>query len=289
MPHIEPIIRPPAEANSVLIQVTTGCSSNSCTFCGAYMGKPFAIKENDEIQHDIRHAARRDPRARRVFLIDGDALVIPNKRLIPILGSIEKSFPSLNRIASYANGYNITARSDDELQELWHHKMRLAYIGLESGSEDILQHCKKRSRAEEMVQAVRRLEEAGIRSSVIVLVGLGGKEHSAEHVRETISALNRMQPRYLSFLSVMLIPGTPLYDAARAKTFTELNAHDFLRETRDIISGLELKKTIFRSDHASNYLMLEGRLPQDKTRLLTILDEALCGTRDIRPEFFRGL
>lgn len=289
MPLIEPIIRPPAEANNVLIQVTTGCSSNSCTFCGAYMEKPFTIKENDEIQNDIRQAARRNPRARRVFLIDGDALVIPNKRLIPILGSIEKSFPDLNRIASYVNGYNITARSDDELQELWHHKMRLAYIGLESGSETILHSCRKQSRADEMVKAVRRLEDVGIRSSVIVLLGLGGKERSAEHVRETISALNRMQPRYLSFLSVMLIPGTPLYEAAHTQAFTELSAHDFLRETRDIISGLQLKKTVFRSDHASNYLILEGRLPQDKGKLLTILDEALCGKRDMRPEFFRGL
>jgi radical SAM superfamily enzyme YgiQ (UPF0313 family) len=289
MPNIEPIIRPPAEAESILIQVTTGCSSNSCTFCGAYMQKPFRIKDRAEIEHDIRRAAGSDPAARRVFLIDGDALVIPTEKLIPILQTIQEVFPHLARIASYVNGYNITTRSDQELTELYRHKLRLAYIGLESGSEAILEACHKRSRAEEMITAVKRLEQAGIKSSVIVLLGLGGKERSAEHVEKTITALNRMQPRYLSFLSVMLIPGTPLYEDARKKTFTELGPHDLLREARSIIAGLELKKTVFRTDHASNYRMLEGRFPHDKTRLLETLDEAIKGNRHLRPEFFRGL
>jgi radical SAM superfamily enzyme YgiQ (UPF0313 family) len=289
MPIIEPVIRPPAEADSFLLQVTTGCTSNCCTYCGAYMDKPFRMKDLAEIIADIKEEKRLNPETRRVFLMDGDALAVNNSKILPIMDVLNNSFPKLNRIASYANGYNITGRSDQELQQLYDHKLRLLYIGLESGSQTILDRCRKRATVAEMIEAVRRAEQAGIKSSVIVLLGLGGRRDSRLHVRETITALNQMQPRYLSFLSLMLIPGTPLYQDAKTGGFEELNSVELLEETQGIIAGLELERTIFRCDHASNYLPLEGRFPADKEKLLIILDEALQGRVHLRPEFMRGL
>ena len=270
MSIVEPVIRPPSEAESFLLQVTTGCSANQCSFCGAYTGKPFAIKSSKEIFSDIEEWCRHHPNTRRVFLMDGDVLVIKNDKLLPILEKLKYALPKLSRISSYANGYNISARSEEELKALYEHKLSLLYIGLESGNQEILSRCKKRSSVEEMIEAVQRADRVGIKSSVIVLLGLGGKQYSAEHIRDTIKALNRMQPRYVSFLSLMLIPGTPLYEAARRGDFEELDSHELLRQARDIIQGLELEKTIFRSNHASNYLSLEGRFPQDKGKLLTM-------------------
>lgn len=289
MPIVEPVIRPPAEASSFLLQVTTGCSANNCSFCGAYLNKPFSLKKLKEIEGDILLGSRLYPDERRVFLMDGDALAVKNEKLLPILEKVISAFPKLSRIASYANGYNITGRSGNELRELYHHKLRLIYIGLESGNQMILDRCGKRSSVAEMVEAVRRAELAGIKSSVIVLLGLGGKKYSSEHVNDTITALNKMQPRYLSFLSLMLIPGTPLYKEAQMGDFVELNSLELLKETRDIIAGLELNKTIFRSDHASNYLPLEGRFPADKDRLLALLNLAISGKLRLKPEFLRGL
>lgn len=289
MPIIEPVIRPPAEAESVLIQITTGCSANKCTFCGAYRGKRFRVKDMREIEDDIRRAADRYPHARKVFLMDGDALVVGNKSLLPILDLINEVFPQLTRIAAYANGYNITVRGNDELRALYERKLRLIYIGLESGSQRVLDGCRKKSSADEMVTAVTRAAACGIKSSVIVLLGLGGKQYSREHIEGTIAALNMMQPRYLSFLSVMLIPGTPLYQERREGRFEELTSHELLDELALIVEGLELKKTVFRSNHASNYLPLEGRLPHDKERLLATLRDARDGKISLKPEFFRGL
>ncbi len=289
MPIIEPVIRPPAEADSFLLQVTTGCTANCCTYCGAYMDKPFRVKDLAEIIADIKEEKRLNPETRRVFLMDGDALAVNNSKILPIMDVLNNSFPKLNRIASYANGYNITGRSEQELQQLYDHKLRLLYIGLESGSQTILDRCRKRATVAEMIEAVRRAEQAGIKSSVIVLLGLGGRRDSRLHVRETITALNQMQPRYLSFLSLMLIPGTPLYQDAKTGGFEELNSVELLEETQGIIAGLELERTIFRCDHASNYLPLEGRFPADKEKLLRILDEALRGRVRLKPEFMRGL
>ena len=221
--------------------------------------------------------------------MDGDALVVKNDKLLPILERLKQAFPKLSRISSYANGYNVASRSDAELRQLYEHKLSLLYIGLESGSQMILNDCKKRSSAEEMIEAAQRADRVGIKFSVIVLLGLGGKRYSAEHIRDTIKALNRMQPRYVSFLSLMLIPGTPLYEEAEKGIFKELNSDELLREACEIIRGLELKKAIFRSNHASNYLALEGRLPQDKEKLVVMLEGAMSGQIALRPEFLRGL
>lgn len=289
MPVVEPVIRPPSEADSFLLQVTLGCSADTCTFCGAYKNKPFRVKDPREVFADIDRHARRYPDMRRVFLMDGDALALPNNKIIPILEKLERSFPKLSRVSSYANGTNILRKSEEDLAELYSHKLTLIYMGLESGSQDILDRCKKISRVDEMVTAVNRAASANIKSSVIVLIGLGGKRYSREHVQGTIAALNRMQPRYLSFLSLMLIPGTPLAGEARKGEFQELGTLELLKESYAIIEGLELRKTIFRSDHASNHLPLEGVFPKDKTALLGALRSAIDGKVPLKPEIFRGL
>ena len=289
MPIIEPVIRPPSEAESFLLQVTTGCSANHCSFCGAYSGKPFTIKSYEEIASDIEAGYRYYPLTRRVFLMDGDALVIKNDKLLPILEKLKYTFPKLSRISSYANGHNIISRNRQELKELYEQSLSLIYIGLESGSQKILSRCKKRSSVEEMIEAVNRAAQAGIKCSVIVLLGLGGRKSSGEHIRDTIIALNRMQPRYLSFLSLMLIPQTALYKEAQRGDFEELSSLELLKEAHDILQGLELGKTIFRANHASNYLALEGRLPHDKDALLGILQDAMKGEVALKHEFQRGL
>ncbi len=289
MSIIEPTIRPPAEAQSFLLQVTLGCSSYTCSFCGAYQGKKFSIKEEKEIFYDIERGARLHPFKRKVFLLDGDALAVPNKRLIPVLEKLDKSFPKLRRVSSYANGYNISSRSDNELKKLKENKLSLIYMGLESGSSSVLKMRKKKSSAEEMIEGARRCSDTGIKTSIIVLLGLGGKRYSAEHVRETIRALNKMQPDFLSFLSVMLIPGTELYKEAERGDFKELSPKGLLRESFEILKGIDMKRTVFRSNHASNYLPLRGRLPKDKTRLLELTEKAMKDNGILKPEYLRGL
>ncbi|MDP8289501.1 MAG: radical SAM protein [Candidatus Susulua stagnicola] len=289
MSIIEPVIRPPAEANSFLLQLTLGCSANFCIFCGIYKNKPFSIKDSTEITADIKQQADYDKNTRRVFLIDGDALVLDNHKLVPILKEIAQAFPKLSRISSYANGHNISQRTDDELKELKDNKLSLIYIGLESGSQDILDYCHKRAKAIEMIEAVNRASLAGIKSSVIVLLGLGGLKHSKDHVQATIEALNLMQPRYLSFLSLMVIPDTELADEVKKGNFKELNPLELLKEFYQIIKGLKLNKTIFRSNHASNHISLEGSFPKDKIKLLNTLELAINGEVMLKPEFLRGL
>ena len=289
MPIIEPVIRPPSERSSFLLQITTGCSSNHCTFCGAYQGKEFRIKDEQEIYDDIKERAAVYPLTRKVFLLDGDALAVDNDRLARILRKLNESLPCIRRVSSYANGYNITFRSDAQIKELSDNKLNLVYIGLESGNQAILTGCRKKSTAEEMIQAVIRVQKAGIKASVIVLLGLGGRDHSHAHVRDTIKAINEMQPHFLSFLCLMLIPGTPLYSDVKNRTFEELKPRELLVESYEIIKGLELEKTIFRSNHASNYLSLEGVMPRDKGRLLSILEQAINGKINLKPEIFRGL
>ncbi|MBD3272045.1 MAG: radical SAM protein, partial [Elusimicrobia bacterium] len=163
MPIIEPVIRPPSEAGSLVLQVTVGCSGSTCTFCGAYQNKRFVIKDETEICDDIHHAARQYPNTRRVFLLDGDALAFPHKRLIPVLDAINQTFPRLTRIASYANGYNITRRNHQELEDLAARKLRLIYMGLESGSQQILDMHRKPSSVDHMINAVRQAEQADIK------------------------------------------------------------------------------------------------------------------------------
>ncbi|MBN1525786.1 MAG: radical SAM protein [Spirochaetales bacterium] len=289
MPLIEPIIRPPSEAGSLLLQVTTGCSANTCTFCGAYKVKKYSEIMTEIILGDVDEYARVYPNARKLFLLDGDALAIPQNNLITILDHINKKLPQINRISSYTNDFSIVSRTNVELAALRKRRLRVVYMGLETGSQELLSRCKKKSTVTGMISSIEKLKNAGISTDIMVLLGLGGKEKSKEHIIETAHTLNAMQPEFLAFLSLMLIPGTPLARDAENGRFQELSPAELLFELHEIITQLDLKRTYVRATHASNYLPIEGRLPHDKDRILSTIQAAMRGEISLKPEFFRGL
>lgn len=289
MPIIEPAIRPPSEAMSFLLQITTGCSANTCSFCPTYIGKKFRMKDMSEIESDIEEYSKYNPDTSKVFLMDGDALVLTFDKLEPILVLLNKTFPRLNRISSYANDFNILTKSDVELKKFYDYKLRLIYMGLESGSQNVLDFCNKKSTVKGMTDAVIKAKQFKIKSSIIVLLGLGGKKYTTEHTSETAKVLNIMQPDYLSFLSLMVIKGTILYSQVINKEFEILSEKEILIEMYEIIKQLELKKTMFFSNHASNYLPLSGRLSYQKDELLSTIKSAMEGKIRLRDEYYRGL
>jgi len=284
------VIRPPSEAGSFLLQVTYGCSHNHCAFCGTYMFTKFARRPMDEILAEIDATARYNPGVRRVFLCDGDALCLDNVELMPILERLQQSFPRLERVGVYANAIDILAKTPEELKLLSDNKLTLGYLGLESGNDEVLRAMRKGSTADEMVQAVRKAQDAGIAMSVIVLLGLGGRELTREHARDSALVASRMNPRYLSALTLMLIPKTALYQRYKKGAFELLDARSMLQELRWFLQDLDVEgPCVFRTNHASNYLPLAGDLPQDKKRMLDIIDRGLADSTMWRPESRRAL
>jgi radical SAM superfamily enzyme YgiQ (UPF0313 family) len=285
------VIRPPSEADSYILQVTYGCSHSRCTFCGTYLDKPFRMRPIGEVQEDIALARQFLPATRRVFLADGNALVLSSSRLIPILDALAAAFPDLQRVAIYANARDLLQKSRDELKQLRQRGLRLVYLGLESGHDEVLRRINKGATAAEMIEAVQHAQAEEIRVSVIGLLGIGGSELSAAHAEATGRVVSAMDPRYLSMLTLMLVPGTPLDQQWRQGTFRPLEAEALLGELRQVVLHLEgLSGCIFRTNHASNYLPLAGTLPKDKPRLLATLDAAIRGGRSaLRPESWRAL
>ncbi|MCL4201363.1 MAG: radical SAM protein [Pirellulaceae bacterium] len=285
------VIRPPSEADSYILQITYGCSHNRCTFCGTYPDKPFQVRPFDEVREDIALARRVLPATRRVFLADGNAMVLSPSRLIPILDALAAAFPDLQRVSVYANARDLLQKSRDDLRQLRERGLRLVYLGLESGHDEVLRRINKGSTAAEMIEAVRHAQAEELRVSVIGLLGIGGTELSAEHAEATGRAVSAMDPRYLSMLTLMLVPGTPLHQQWREGAFQPLEPEALLSELRQVISHLDgLAGCIFRTNHASNYLPLAGTLPKDKPRLLATLDAAIRGGRSgLRPEAWRAL
>ncbi len=285
------VIRPPSEADSYILQVTYGCSHNRCTFCGTYLDKPFQTRPLEDVQQDVALARQVIPGTRRVFLADGNALVLSSRRLVQILDALAAAFPNLQRVAAYANAQDLLRKSRDELRLLRDKGLRLVYLGLESGHDEVLQRINKGTTAAEMIEAVRRAQAEDIRVSVIALLGIGGPELSLAHAEATGRAVSAMDPRYLSLLTLMLVPGTPLDEQWRQGEFQLLEPEALLAELRHVILHLEgLSGCIFRTNHASNYLPLAGTLPKDKPRLLATLDAALSrGRAALRPEAWRAL
>lgn len=285
------VIRPPSEAESYILQVTYGCSNNHCTFCGTYLDKPFQTRKVDDVLEDIRLSAQVIPGARRVFLADGDALVLSTRRLVTILDELRKAFPSLERVGSYATAQNILNKSDSDLVALRNKGLKILYLGLESGSDKVLTKVNKGVTADEMVQAVHRAKKAGMLVSIIGILGLGGPELSALHAEETGRVVSQMDPDYFSMLTLMLVPGTRLYKDWSEGKFVLMQPEEMLLELRQVIANVEgLTNCVFRTNHASNYLPLRGTLDEDKVRLLETLDSALERGKDaLRPESWRGL
>ena len=274
-----PLFRPPAEAESLILQVDQGCPYNRCTFCGMYRGVKYQRRSPAEIRRMIVAEARRTPAARRIFLADGDVMRRPFEELQSILAELSAHFPQLARVNVYATGSAIAAKTGDQLKTLRALRLHTLYLGLESGDEETLRRVKKGETAEVMVAAGQRAQQAGLRVSVMILLGLGGVGRSRAHAEATAAALNCMQPRLLSALRVVPVPGTELHGDVQAGRFQQLSEHHAVQELRDIIAGLELTNTIFRANHSSNVVPLEGRLPHDRARLVADLDRLLSSGR----------
>lgn len=285
------VIRPPSEADSYILQVTFGCSHNHCAFCGTYLDKPFHLRPMEEVLEDIALAGRVLPETRRVFLADGNALVLPTPRLAQVLDALAGAFPLLRRVGTYANAQDMLRKSDSDLALLREKGLEIIYLGLESGSEAVLRQIDKGADPAQMLEAVRKTRRAGIRTSVIALLGIAGPELSAEHAEATGKLVSAMDPEYLSLLTLMLVPGTELHRRHQRGEFPLMTPVALLEEMRGILNHTDgLTRCVFRTNHASNYLPLAGTLSRDKARLLETLDRALAlGPAAFRPEEWRGL
>lgn len=286
-----PLYRPPSEAESLIIQATYGCSANTCTFCYMYKGKRFRIRRVADIKADIAAWAQEWPTARRVFLADGDALVMRTSQLLEILEYLYQTFPLLERVTCYANPLNLIVKSREELSALRRAGLTMLYYGVESGDPEVLAKVKKKGTPESMVEGVDKAHAVGFAVSVTVLLGLAGKKESRRHAALTAQLLNRLQPEYVGALTLLLGPLEPLFAESMGDDFAFISKEETLGELRELIHGLELKNAVFRTNHASNWLPLKGTLSRDKEALLRLIDFALANPRSplLRPAEKRGL
>ena len=285
------IYRPPSEADSLILQVTVGCSYNRCTFCGAYQGKTFRIKSLEEIREEIDEASSYGAAVRRVFLADGDALVLPRKDLVYILSTLKQRLKKLERVGIYANARDILKKEVDELKELKSLGLGIIYLGLESGNPEVLKRIKKSSTVDQMVRAARRVKEAGIVLSVTVLLGIGGVELSHDHARDTGKVLSAMDPDFVGALSLIVVPGTPIAREVETGKLVLPTPFGLIEELETMINHCHLTNGFFASNHASNYLPLKIRMPEQKEEALQRIREVLekKDPRLLRPEFMRAL
>lgn len=286
------VFRPPSEADSLILQVMYGCSHNECTFCGMYLDKAFRVRPFEEIAEDIAGlppGARRP--VRKVFLADGDALALPVKSMLRILRLLRAELPALERISSYANAHSLLRRGNEDLRRIREHGLGLLYVGLESGDDETLVRTRKGVTSAQIIEACRKAKAAGFALSLTAILGLGGMERSLEHARATGRAFSAIDPDYIAMLSLMLVPGTPLAAQAAKGEFVVPGPPALLRELREIIAETDVTDALFRTTHASNYLALEGTLPEDKEALVAALDRILAmgEAAPLRPEWMRGL
>lgn len=271
-----PLFRPPAEAGSAIVRVAYGCPHGACAFCGMYGGVRYRERAAEEVSAEITVLARDFPDARRAFLADGDAMRLPFERLMAVLDELSAAFPRLARVGAYANGSSILRVGAERLAALRARKLDTLYLGLESGDEATLRRMGKSETVDGMVEAGRLAQACGLRMSVMVLLGLAGPERSLEHARATAAAVNRMQPRLLSALRVIPVPGTALDRWRHQGSFRMLSEHEAVTELRELVAALELEGTVFRANHVSNIVPVEARLPRDRPRLLAELDALLA-------------
>lgn len=286
------IIRPPSEANSFLLPVTIGCSHNKCAFCGTYMGVKFRIRPLEDIKRYIDKVAQHYSWSlRRVFLEDGDALIAPQRRLVEVLKYLNKKFPHLDRIGTYATPQAALIKSIDELKELNRLGLKIAYMGVETGDEELIKKINKGASYDQIVEAGRKIKQAGITLSVTVILGLGGIEGSQNHALKTAQILSDIDPDFAGALTILLVPGTPLHRDWEKGKFKLISPFQSLEELRLIIQNSSFTNCFFTANHASNYLPIKARLPQQKAEVLKLIDDVLA-TKDmsrLRPEFTRAL
>jgi radical SAM superfamily enzyme YgiQ (UPF0313 family) len=270
MKYTERLFRPPAEAESLIFQVALGCPHNTCTFCAMYKGIPYQVVPEKEILATFEQAARWYPETRRIFLADGDVMILPFEKLHGMLTTLNALFPRLARVNLYANGTSILSKSSEELTRLRDLKLQTLYMGLESGDENLLKQVHKGETAEGMCEAVQKAQAVGLKCSVMILLGLAGRKGSQEHAQATARILNRMQPRLLSALRFVEVPGCSMFPDYQTAT-----EYEVICELITILRGLELEQTVFRANHTSNPVALEGRLPKDRDMLIAGLESLL--------------
>ena len=291
--YVEPVFRPPSEAESLILPVTDGCSWNQCTFCEMYTApqKQFRARSEEEVLESIRLTGQRyGDQIRRVFLADGDALVLPTRRLLSILEAIRTHMPAVRRISSYCLPRNLRKKSQADIDELAAAGLTMAYVGAESGDDAVLAAVSKGETFDTTCEALDKLGTAGITRSVMILNGLGGKALSVQHAENSARLANATQPEYLATLVVSFPQGEQRLRAG-FPGWEPLSQQELFIEMERFLSGLELKRTVFRSDHASNWLVLKGTLGSDKERLLQQVRQAISAPQaaHLRPGWARGL
>jgi radical SAM superfamily enzyme YgiQ (UPF0313 family) len=285
------IYRPPSEAESLILQVTIGCSHNKCTFCGSFKDKKFRVRSLEEVREDVEEAKVYARYIKKVFIADGDALIIPQKRLIPIVQMIKDAFPKLERIGIYGNTKSILKKSVEELKALKELGVGIIYLGVESGDQVTLDRVCKGTVLDKTAEAAKRVKDAGIILSVTVLLGLGRVERSSIHAAETGKFLSRIDPDYAGALSIILVPGTVLAEEVKKGAFKVPDPYMLLGELATMIDNTNVTHTFFASNHASNYLPVKAWLPEDKEKTLRAIKHVL-DQKDpslLRPEFMRAL
>lgn len=283
------VYRPPSEWNSLIIQSTIGCSHNKCTFCNMYKDKKFRIKTVEHIKEDILIGSQLQRDAKKVFLGDGDALIRKTSEQLEILSYISTIMPQCERVTCYGTPKSILGKSHEELVSLKNAGLQMVYLGLESGSDQVLEKINKGATSIEIIKAAKCVKEAGIKLSVTAIIGIGGKELSSIHGIETGKILSKMKADYIGLLTLMLENGTDLKDQYERGEFELLCQEDILRETQLIVENLDSPGSVFRANHASNYLNLSGTLNKDKERILEVLNRAINGKVYLKGEKYRGL
>jgi len=284
------IFRPPSEANSLILQVTIGCSHNKCTFCGTYLEKKFRIKSFEEIKADVDVVYPYFKDIDRIFLADGNALIIPTNDLLKIIKFLYSKFPMLHRVGTYACPSDLLKKSENELQRLRKAGLGIIYIGLESGSDKILKRVKKGALSKHMIQGAKKVKAVGIKLSVIMILGLGGKADSVEHAEQSGKILSEMDPDYIGALTLMVVNGTEIYKDVQEGRMELLEPAEVFRELKILIENINVTNSIFRANHASNYIPIGGTFPKDKKKILKKLDKILESENiSFKPEWLRAL
>lgn len=269
------LYRPPSEANSLILQATIGCSYNRCTFCAMYRDKRFRVRPLDELRREIAWARESMRGVRKVFLADGDALVAKARFLSDLLRELREAFPNLRRVSAYASPQSLQVRTSEELARLRAAGLTQLYLGIESGDDATLAWLDKGVDADELVRVGRKAQEAGMKLSTMILLGAAGRARSLEHARASADVVNRIGPRFVSTLVMTPVPDTPLMNAWERGEVDELNDLELVRELREFLAHVEVRGSVFRSNHASNALALKGTLPKDRDALVEVLDAAL--------------
>lgn len=284
------VYRPPSEAYSLIVQITIGCAHNKCTFCSMFKDKRFRVRNVNEVLEDLDSARQHYRRVDRIFLADGDALVLQNKDLLVILNYIKKLFPECQRVGIYGSPQDVLRKSKEELEELREHGIGIIYIGAESGSDKVLRDINKGATRAEIIESVKRIESAGIPSSVTFISGLAGKDGWEDHAIQSGTMITEMEPSYVGLLTLITEPGTELHQDITEGRFRLLSPLEVVRETELLLEHTNVTKTcVFRSNHASNYVSLKGDLPRDKERMLAQLRAAMNNADMLKDDRFRML